>query len=501
MDHATRNDLNASADKFLAHLLKEVRAPRGWHAVNRDDHIAQSLEITRDRLEGLQTQLIDGQFGESVRFSAVRIAAKAGVDYDQLDQAAQHYVARVAAQAHLQQMEAFSKSITDPGTEFQTRPLYDTTAVLAGEPGQDQGRTLSDMVEAHLDFRRREDIGQSALDEARRALGWMTEALGPRSAPSSITTDHVRTVRDGLQKMDVRKRGTAGPFLQRQTENKAHWIAPQTSGKYWRSVQAFFAWMCDEGYLKTDPAAGIRVPKRANVEVATPDPFSNTEVAAVLRSPLFTGRLHRHAYLKAGTYRERCSYWWMTMLGLHTGMRAGEMSQLEVTDFDFASSPPVIHVRRENVDGVITKRTKNRASIRDIPISSVLIKLGLEGFVAQRAKSVAIPKRLFSDVPLGERSGKISSGMSHFFSRYWRGIDLWSTGRSTHVFRHTVVANLRDRGVPEEVISAIVGHSTRTQTGRYGKNGRPLRELADAIERLDYGFDVVALIEDYEQTV
>ena len=88
--------------------------------------------------------------------------------------------------------------------------------------------------------------------------------------------------------------------------------------------------------------------------------------------------------------------------------------------------------------------------------------------------------------------------MTHFFGRYLRETGLWTTGRATHVFRHTVVAKLRATGVPEEVITDVVGHTGGTQTRRYGKNRRPVTELAAAIAKLEYGVDIAKLIAEQE---
>ena len=352
------------------------------------------------------------------------------------------------------------------------------------------------MAASFLDFRRREGLGASTLEETRRALQWMIEALGPDTPVRSVTSEDARTLRDGYQKMDVRKRGSAGPFLERQTENPEHWVGPQTSGKYWRTAQGFFAWLADERHISNDPAAGIRPPRRTDREVATPDPFTNAEVVAILNTPLFSGRRSPGTYLKPGPHIERGDYWWATMLGLHTGMRAGEISQLEVADFDFDAPIPFIYVRREGAAGARAKQVKNKASVRRVPISSVLLKLGLRQFVAMRSRAVGT-KRVFAKVALGTK-GKVSSGLSHFFSRYWRSTGLWSTGRSTHVFRHTIVEAMRREGAPEDVMTAICGHISRSQTSRYGKSTRPLSELAEAIEKVNYGMDVASLIESQE---
>ena len=49
----------------------------------------------------------------------------------------------------------------------------------------------------------------------------------------------------------------------------------------------------------------------------------------------------------------------------------------------------------------------------------------------------------------------------------------------------------------EEVIGRLVGHAPGTQAGPYG-GGFPIKILAEAIQKIDYGFDVVAMLRSDE---
>jgi integrase len=55
--------------------------------------------------------------------------------------------------------------------------------------------------------------------------------------------------------------------------------------------------------------------------------------------------------------------------------------------------------------------------------------------------------------------------------------------------RHTVADTLKQAGVPEVVISEILGHTHSSITsGRYGKRYQP-KVLLDALMKLDYGIE------------
>jgi integrase len=144
-------------------------------------------------------------------------------------------------------------------------------------------------------------------------------------------------------------------------------------------------------------------------------------------------------------------------------------------------------VRRDG-DGKFEKTTKNEASIRDIPLAPVLIALGLEQFVRNRAKL----DRLFIEFRFGS-AGRKSDGATKFWLRYLKKFGLWKPGRSTHVWRHTVAAFLRSNGVSDEDIGAFIGHSGKTVTSGYG-GPQPLARKALTLSKLNYGFDILDVL-------
>ncbi|MEQ1494892.1 MAG: tyrosine-type recombinase/integrase, partial [Novosphingobium sp.] len=171
------------------------------------------------------------------------------------------------------------------------------------------------------------------------------------------------------------------------------------------------------------------------------------------------------------------------------GLRAGELSQLLPGDFDFSAEVPHLKVRRVDETGATIKSTKTDGSVRDVPLAPVLLQLGLAEFVAQRAK-VDRKRRVLHEFNLGSR-GRTSDGMTKFWGAYLRAHDLWKPGRSTHVWRHTLIANLRANGVPIEDIAAFVGHKQQSVTASYGGDYPLERKLKTALA-IDYGFDVIS---------
>jgi integrase len=258
--------------------------------------------------------------------------------------------------------------------------------------------------------------------------------------------------------------------------------------RYWRSVQSFFAWATAEGYLSQDPSSGLRIEARKGEKRRSPPPFSEEEVRRFCITPLYAGYKSVKRVMEWGECRRRTGKWWAGILMMYTGLRAGELSQLLPADFDFHGPIPSIRIQEEDESGRRVKTAKTEASVRDVPVHPALMTLGLREFVSERARRDS-SARVFRDFRLGAR-GKVSDGMSKFWSRYLRAFGLWKEGRSTHVWRHTVVAVLRARGAAEEDIAAVIGHSGGTVTSRYG-GGYPLSRKLQTLRLLDYGFDVV----------
>ena len=319
----------------------------------------------------------------------------------------------------------------------------------------------------------------------------MQEVFGPETDLNNIDKAQVRKFQNNLLRLDIRKRGQLLGFSQRLTDDAQHHLTYATVSRYWKSAQNFFRWCAAEGFITADPTEGLKLDRPKGEEPRTPEAFANWEVERFLRTPLYQGYRSLRRVNSSGEGRWRKGHWWSGVLMMHTGLRAGELSQLLPSDFVFDVDIPHLKVQREDADGAKTKFTKTASSIRDVPLHPHLLQLGLREFVTARAK-VKPKERVFTEFRLGNNSRQ-SEGMTRFWGDYLKAAGLWSAGRATHVWRHTVVANLRANGVAEEDIAAWVGHSLGTQTQKYGGAYGLLRKLS-TIERLNFGFDVLGAL-------
>lgn len=494
----TRRDLEEAAQQFFTELASELDQPRDFDPDRVDEEVDLNIDASRRRSAELLDQLRGNNFDGNVRTAAEEIARRAGIEFTTLTERQQLSTLQLAARAQKVQMELFIHLLSDPSRAFE--PPDKLFVIPAGEERmpqspaahvENEGPALEDVVGSFIRRKIARGLSQSQIDENTRALGWLKERFGAKRAVSSISKRELATFRDDIARLDVTLRGRGAAFQDRLTNNPSDQIKSVTALRYWRTVQALFAWAAAEGFAQDDPSSGLVMELRKGEKKRTPPPFSEVELRRFCKTPLYAGYKSPKHLLEPGACHRRGGRWWAGVLMMFTGLRAGELSQLLPSDFVFTGDIAYLRVREEDENGKKVKSAKTQSSVRDVPLSPILLELGLAQFVASRAK--ANPKeRVFREFRLGTR-GRLSDGMTKFWSNYLRKFGLWKEGRSTHVWRHTVIAHLRANGVAEEDIAALVGHSRGTQTAGYG-GAYPLHRKRKTIEKLDYGFDVTSAL-------
>ena len=499
MPAPTREQLEKAAERFFRELAQEIDQPRNFDPDHFDDQIAWNVEESKGRSRALEGQLANNVFDGQVVQRATRLVEVAGESLDALSDHDRLFAFQLAARAEREQMQLLIHLLTRPARVFgpgdgivrapsvppANTPLPVDVVPVSG------GMLLQQVTETYLKRKEARGLSQSQVDEVGRALGWLKERLGHERPLASIRKDEVRKFRDDVARLDVTLRGRGAPFEHRLTNVPGDQIKSVTALRYWKSVQAFFAWAAAEQHCDQDPSAGLVLePKKGEVK-RSPLPFSEKELRHLFKTPLYAGYKSVSRLSQPGECQVREGHWWSGVLLMHTGLRAGEVSQLLPADFEFSAEIPHIKIRAEDEAGKRVKTTKNEASVRDVPIAPVLLELGFAEFVLRRRK-LAPKARVFREFRLGAR-GRTSDGMTKFWGDYLKKFGLWKEGRATHVWRHTVVACLRANEVPEEDIGAFVGHKRGTVTAGYG-GPYPLARKLKTIEQLNYDFDVAAAL-------
>ena len=209
------------------------------------------------------------------------------------------------------------------------------------------------------------------------------------------------------------------------------------------------------------------------------DPFSPAELKAIFQAPLYTGCKSVRYWKKDGTVVPRdAGIFWVPLIALFSGMRAGEIIQLYVEDVREEDGILYFDVNANGED----KRLKTLNSWRSLPVHPQLIRMGFKDLL--KARKTEHAKRLFPDLELGD-DGYYSSPFSKHFKRFLESVDVKKAKNAFHSFRHTFEDACRECDVSKEVMDALQGHGERGMSARYGK-GHTLRKLNEAMRRIEY---------------
>lgn len=499
MGRVTREDLEAAAVAYFGRLAAEADQPRRFDDENFESDVDFNIEATRERIKQLDDQLRANKFEAEVGIGAADLARALATSLDALDQKLQLLAKQLAAKAQRAQMRYLEQALSSPALPYQADdPLFASNgsgvvgALRPATADHDAGYpTLAEQVDDYLAKMERSGLGQSHIDEVGRALNWLVEEIGGDTPMNAIAVATMRRFRNDVQRMDRTQQGRATSFKNRLTDRRDRQIAHATASKYWSAIGGLFQWCRAEGRAPHDPTELLKLERRKGEERRSPPPFNDEEVLKFLQSPLYQGHRSHTRLFEPGDCRQRGQKWWAGILFMFTGARAGEITQLLPADFEFHASVPFVRVREEDEHGEKRKSVKTQASKRDIPLLPILLELGLKEFV-ERRRAIQPNARVFEQFRMGTR-GKLSEGMVRFWGDYLRTYGLHKPGRSTHVWRHTVIANLRAHGAAEEDIQAVVGHDRKTTTSGYGGE-YPLSRKLETMKLIDYGFGVLEAV-------
>lgn len=192
--------------------------------------------------------------------------------------------------------------------------------------------------------------------------------------------------------------------------------------------------------IEKNPAKGVYVERGGNEERKV---LSDEEIKLILKE------------LSGSPYMYD-----ITVLGLHTGMRIGEILGLKKEDIDFEKK--LITVQRTLVfvpgKGPQEHYPKTSSGKRDIPMIAVVAEM-----LEQRRGDTDLIFATRNGTPLGD------SNVRALYRKAFRkieaenpGVDL--KGVTPHTFRHTFATNCIANGMKPKVLQKILGHATLQMT-------------------------------------
>ena len=210
------------------------------------------------------------------------------------------------------------------------------------------------------------------------------------------------------------------------------------------------------------------------------------DLTALFRSPLWSGTrarredlTHRH---EGGPHVHVDAYWWLPIVGLHTGMRLEEIAQLRHDDLAQDTGGRAFLRVTDAGEG---QRLKTETSRRAVPVHPFLAEIGfIRLFVAGKRGWV------FPELKLAGRPPKRGGQYSEDFTAYRREVGLYEPLKDFHSFRHTLVSALREAGADAGVVAFLVGHRSDPDYNRWEQTDRyttfSVAAHARALDLLDW---------------
>ena len=319
-------------------------------------------------------------------------------------------------------------------------------------------REASSMEELFARWKRERQPKPNSENEYRRAKDLFVKTSGDLPI-AEYTPAHARAYKDAVLVLNAPKGKPLGFF---------------TRVKWFSSVKTLFKLADDNELLTSNPFVKITLDRPKSAKKARREEWEIEELQALFDSPVYA----EHERPKGGA--GEASYW-LPVLALYHGFRAGELCQLDTADVVKKSGIWCLSIR-PSAEGADAKSVKTDTSIRVVPIHSAVIALGFLDYV----KSLK-GKKLFPKISV-DSIGRWAGSWSKWFGRYRNGIGLGGRWRDSHSFRHGWKTAARGASIPKEIHDEITGHENGDVGSGYGKF--PVPRLKEELEKITFDVSI-----------
>ena len=340
------------------------------------------------------------------------------------------------------------------------------------EGNEQNGIIAPQDIDSYLDYRlKRNGLSDKTLKGYKAEFKLLLELLDNRPLDQRLADNIV----NDLQKLPSnRSKGYYAKFtikdLLQQAIPHDDLLSRATANKLITRWSSFSKWAIKREIVKDNYFEDLQ-PKDPVPENEKRFPFTREGISKIFNTPIFTNLEYKKPY-----------QYWIPLIGLYTGMRINEIAQLNIEDvhdnyFDV------------NEDGS-TKKLKNTASRRKVPIHNHLKDLGLFIYIEQLKKqgvSQLFPelentKNGYGDIP------------SKWFGRLKTKLGFRKHKESFHSFRHSIIYFLEnDHQIFDKRASRLVGHKIDNITqGLYGGD-LDVRVVGEVLERLNFKEELAAV--------
>ncbi|WP_439685716.1 site-specific integrase [Cupriavidus oxalaticus] len=275
-------------------------------------------------------------------------------------------------------------------------------------------------------------------------------------------------------------------------------MGAQTIDAYVRRLSEMLGWAVKCDYLTKNPAQSVTPKRKATRAQDARDAFSVADLELIFSADWF--KTGRGEATRNGTYRTFCPhYYWLPLLGLYTGARINELSQLYLDDVRQTSNRVwYLDFNRNgadklDVDAAADKSLKSPNAEREVPLHGVVLAQGFVEYV--QALRAAGHKRLFPELRYSEHRGYGKAATSWFNERYLgERLGMERNGRKVfHSFRHTFLTAVYALQLSEHTVNQLSGHARgKTTSSTTYRKDQPADEMRPYIDKLTFKLPTIA---------
>jgi len=383
----------------------------------------------------------------------------------------------------------FIDEIVDKKDAFARRthlqPVIENYAPEPIEPYLVEIKLIREVVDEFLELRKG-TIGEKMLDEYKVITDDFIEIIG-NIPVSSLSKDSIRTYISTQIKLPPNRRKNPKYREMSIVEvMKLKEVKPQSRvnvNKFLTRLTTFMRFGISQGYIKDNYIEGMKLPVPKKESRNRREPFSPEDLKMIL---------HPKTYLdwtidfglktksnKPNPVKYQNPFYWSFLVGIFSGMRTNETSQLLIGDI----------IKKENVwmfsiDETEGKSVKTTSSIRKVPVHPTLINLGFIDYV-KIIKSKGVD-RVFPELTK-QRDGYSTKISQHYNEKFLPSVGVWKKQvKVLYSTRHTFINRCYNKGVDRDILKSIVGHEPDFTMDVYGGNPFTPKQLYNEISKVSY---------------
>ena len=365
------------------------------------------------------------------------------------------------------------------------QPVIENYAPEPIEPYLVEIKLIREVVDEFLVLRKGV-VGEKLLDEYKVLTNEFIEIIG-NIPVSLLSKDSIRKYIKTQIKLPInRRKNPRYRDLSVDEVMKLKDVKPQSRvnvNKCLTRLTTFMRFGVSQGYIKENYIDGMKIPIPKTEERKKREPFSPEDLVKILNPQTYLGWTIDFGLKtksdKPNVVKYQNPFYWSFLIGIFSGMRTNETSQLRIEDIVKKGNVWMI-----SIDEAEGKSVKTTSSIRKVPVHPTLISLGFLDYI-EIIKSKGVD-RVFPELTK-QRDGYSQKISQHYNEKFLPSIGVWKRQvKVLYSTRHTFINRCYKKGVDRDIIKSIVGHEPDFTMDVYGGNPFTTKQLYQGISKVSY---------------